>query len=282
MKKASFLLGLIVLFSTLFCVGCGTNNSDGFYYGKITSITLSSYDTTIYKGEIYDFRCSTDAVIPKDKVKFVVGDTSILSVGERTNGTFYVYGKAIGTTTIYAYNDNNSAIKSNSLTFTVTSDKDIYLTNEILTISNGQNGVKEISLTNNRRTQYKYKVSSKGLLGNNKSFSFTSLDLDVSNVTVANLHHGMSIYGNEVITEVAIILKNPVITSGDYIEMYIGEMGYDDTVKFNFQAGSKTAKTTSYFNGAFVTFYALDGGLDLEIESISIDIKWYENNQHRD
>ena len=34
------------------------------------------------------------------------------------------------------------------------------------------------------------------------------------------------------------------------IEMYIGEMGFDDTVKFNFQAGSNTAKTTSYFKGA--------------------------------
>ena len=281
MKKTSFLLGLIVLLSTIFSFGCGNNNGNN-YYDKITSITLSSYDTTIYKGETYNFSCSTDAVITEDKVKFVVGDTSILSVGERVNGTYYVYGKAIGTTTIYAYNESNSTVKSNSLTFKVTSDKDIYLTKEILNLSNGQNGSKENSLTNNRRTQYSYKVSSKGLLGNNNSFKFTSLDLDVSNVTVADLHHGMGIYGDEVITEIAITLKNPVSTSGDYIEMYIGEMGFDDTVKFNFQAGSNTAKTTSYFKGAFIVFYALDGGLDLEIESISIDIKWYENNQHRD
>ena len=106
MKKTSFLWGLIVLLSTIFSFGCD-NNAENGYYDKITSITLSSYDTTIYKGETYNFSCSTDAVITEDKVKFVVGDTSILSVGERVNGTYYVYGKAIGTTTIYAYNESN-------------------------------------------------------------------------------------------------------------------------------------------------------------------------------
>lgn len=243
------------------------------------TLTLSISDTVLYVGQKCDLECVSVASITPYDIEFDIEDIDVLSIGKKVNGRFYVYAKAIGSTKIYAYRKNDTNIKSNVIRVVVTADKDIYITKENLNIANKLNNEGEKKLQNNRREELEYTIRYKGIKGSNNVFSFTSLDLDVSNLTIADIH----IFGEDVITEVTINLKNPVQHEGDYIEMYVGALwGADTTVKFNFKAGSKKSTTTDYIFAGFLMFYALDGGIDLEIESILVDIKFFGKDQLED
>lgn len=272
---------IIILFTLiLFLVSCDSNND--YDPDEITEISLKVDRLEIVAGERVTIEITTDSYFQNtnEYIEIVVSEKNIIYLSGIRNDKITLEGVSMGEVEIYAMSKANNTIKSNTLKFHIKPPYDLYLDISTMNLKDGINQEQKFKYTNNLEDKYIYDVT---LLGINKlgnSFNFTSSEIIESFILIDNIGHGADVWSNNsFIKEIIINLKEPVSEKGDYFSVLVIALppgGKDEYYSFSFEANSKKGVVTYPIVGSAIFIYALDGSTNLDIESITIKLGFYD------